>query len=1787
MKRARLLLSFFLLFSSYSLLAQKPVPIFLKESTLRINPNINEAVIDSFNKTASRANNKAFALLQFDRIPSEEIKKSLAENGIFLLDYIPDNAYTASIDGPLRMEVLKMAAAKVLVSLSPEQKMHPALAEGKVPAWASKVPGTIDVLILFPKTFNTGEVVLLLKEMGFQIIATDLSSYRIISIRIAGYRMGELASLPFVEYVQPAPGPDQPLNQNSRAASRANVLNASIANGGKGLNGEGVVIGVGDNSDVQTHADFSRRLINRAATVSTGHGHHVTGIIAGAGNVNELYRGYAPKATIISQVFSGILTNAAAYVKDYGMVITNNSYGNINECDYHGLYDLYSRILDQQAFDLPYLENVFAAGNSGSTSCLPGVKGFRTVYGGYQSAKNVITVGATNDSGALAGLSSKGPVRDGRIKPEITAMGEFVASAWPTNIYSYSTGTSMAAPAVSGGLALLYQRYRQLNGGANPKSALMKAIVCNGATDKGAAGPDFGFGFGGLNLLRSVEMIEKNQYVTNTISNGSTAKHSVVIPANTAQLKVMLYWHDPASSLISRQTLVNDLDLEVSTGGGTIYYPQLLDTAVRNLTKPATTGADHANNIEQVVIDNPASGNYSLTVKGTAITQNGSQEYFVVYDVLPVSLQLTYPVGGETLVPSYTYLDPVKISWDAFGNNSRSYSIQFSMDGGASWADLATNLDPARRIFTWWVPNVATGNGLIRIVQEGTGLTSTSKPFAILNLPTLSLAPVQCEGYISINWTAVSGATDYELMILQGEEMKSVGTTTNLFYTYSGLNKDSTYFVTARPRINGVSGRRPSAIIRQPNSGNCVGSISDNDLKMEAILSPLSGRKATATELTAATPITIQIKNLDDAPASNVTVSYSVNQGSWITEPIPGTIAPGASYTFTFSSQANLSAVGEYKLCAVVKNGITDPVSVNDTVYRVVKQLDNPPLNVTNPFVDNIESAAAALYPIDTIGLDGLDRYDFENNTIYGRLRTFVNSGMAYSGAKALTLDADRLYEPGNTNYLIGTYNTVNYNALTKDLRLDFQYNNHGQLPHQDNKVWIRGSDKQPWIEVYDLNTNEEVGVYKRSSSIELSDWLTLKAQNFSSSFQVRWGQFGQTQATDKETAAGYSFDDIRLYQVFNDLQMIRIDSPVSASCGLSSATAITITVRNSATTALQNVPVKYRVDKGPWVQEIINTISGKGTITYTFKNLANFSTLGLHLLETIVDYAGDSFHDNDTASITIINSPVITTFPYLQNFEKDNGYWYSGGKNASWEYGTPASDKIKGAASGAKAWKTRLVGNYNDAEASYLYSPCFDITGMVAPTLSFSMALDLEDCGTTLCDGGWLEYSVDGITWVKLGKAGEGTNWYNQKEDQVWSQQSYTRWHVATTALPKNSGRLRFRFVIQSDVAVNREGIAIDDIHIYDNTKGIYDGETLASPITNTVSGNTWIDFTSNGKLIASLKANNQNLGPTEVQAYINKDSLRYWNNQYYHNRNITIKPAQVSVADSVKVRFYFLDSETDSLIKAKGCLSCLKPASAYELGVSKYSDINDAVENGTIDDNKKGLWSFINQQNTVIVPFDKGYYAEFGVKDFSEFWLSKESLVQNAPARVQLASFTAEKSVGTDVLVTWSTLVEENVLRFEIEVAKSNEDLQANKFVKVGFANSKGNATTAQSYAFTDTESPKTGVRYYRLKIVLVDGSFQYSEIKPVLFTDGITWQIYPNPSTGLFYLVYQVPAGSVLQAKLMDAAGKFLKEYNLTGNGFVQKYTIDLTNQHFPAGVYLLQMNKASKSIKVYKQ
>jgi hypothetical protein len=1727
----------------------------------------------------SDSGQKSFVIIQFDDIPSQEERNALKQEGIELLEYIPHYAYTATIAAGSNPGALARTKGRAIVELNAEQKMPPGLANGNIPPHAFTGPTTVDLWISYPKSFTYDEIRAALGKLNFTVVSDEFKKYQILTVRIPAKELKRLAGQPFIQYVQAIPQPDRQLNNKSTANARANVLKSAYP-GNRNLSGAGVVVGIGDESNPLRHIDFNTRIINRAPIEAGSHGLHVMGTMAGGGIMDERYTGYAPKATVVAQSYSSIVAYSPQYVQDFGMVITNNSYGSdVISCETNGVYDLYSYILDQQAFEMPYLQHVFAAGNSGNTTCAPFALGFRTVLGGYQTAKNVITVGATGETGGIAGASSRGPVKDGRIKPEITAQGIGLVSTIPVNLYGSASGTSMATPAVSGGLALLYERYRQLNGNQTPKNGLMKALLVNGAVDKGNEGPDYRFGFGWLNLLRSVKMLESQSYTTGQVSHQATNNFSINVPANTAQLKVMLYWNDPAGTTLASQNLIHNLDLQVTNPSSNVILPRILNPAAGNVDNVAGTGVDNLNNMEQVVINAPAAGSYNISVKGSTVGQSPSQEYFVVYDVIPNSITITNPIGGERLKDG----DPIYISWDAFGNSASTFTLQYSGNNGGTWTTLSGSIAAGTSQYAWAVPvGMRSDKVRVRVIQNSTGAQSISEPFMVVGVPSVTLSGLQCEGYISLDWTAVTGASDYEVMILKGNEMVPVATTTNTTYSLSGLSKDSTYYVSVRTRINGQPGRRALAISRKPDTGTCAGSISDNDLKIESIVTPASsGRKNTSLQLGNAVFVKIRIKNLDDVDFNGpVSVGYELNGAPGPVENITPFIEKGKTYDHTFSVAANLSNTADYNFRVFI-HGNQDLVSANDTLVKIFRQLPNDPLAL--PFEDNMESLPVQNVVAAQTGLTGGGRYDFSATTDAGRIRTFVNSGFAASGQRALTLDANRYYSVGNTSYLTGTFNLSAYSINTDDLRLIFSYKNHGQKTNDNNKVWIRGSDSDTWIELYDLFANQPLTVegYKTTPALELSGLLSANAKNFSSSFQVRWGQWGKMLTSDYTNGAGYSFDDIRIVSVTDDIQMLSMLAPPAESCGLGNAETIAVRVRNSSARDITNLPIALSLPNGTVIRDTIPSLTKRTTMDFTFEQKADLSAIGALKIKAWSALDTDSFHDNDTLSVTVYNAPVLSVFPYLENFENGDGFWSAKGTNSSWQYGTPTSAALNKAASGTKIWKTNLAGGHNDKEESYLYSPCFNVSTLNTPTLSFSVALDLEVCEPTPCDYVFVEYSGNGGAWTRLGSVGQGTNWYNKtySGNGAWAMQDYLRWHVASIPLPTGFTNLKLRFVLISDAFTHREGIALDDIHIFDKTSPIYDnGNGIA--VQQVSGGSTWVNFVQNGKLLAAINPNGQNMGNTEVQTYVNAVGVRNANGNYYLDRSFTIKPANGDLANLATVRFYFLEMEIEALINAAGCNTCGKPVNAFELGISKYRNtVNTSKEDGSITNSTEGGWSFHPADEVLIVPYDKGYYAEMKMKTFSEFWLSKGFVGNPGALPVELVSFNARKKPGDDnskdVLLEWETASEENFDHFDIEMAAGDQAYRQGHFTRLAQVFGEGNLKGGRKYEYLDQTAGKWGNVYYRLRMVDTDSTYQYSRVRTVAFDGQTEWSVYPNPSKGVFYLGEEVPAGASVSVNVYDLHGRMLKQLDADALKMEQKRKIDISGREFQEGIYVLEV------------
>ena len=123
----------------------------------------------------------------------------------------------------------------------------------------------------------------------------------------------------------------------------------------------------------------------------------------------------------------------------------------------------------------------------------------------------MIGVGASNIKDTLASFSSKGPTQNGTLKPDVTAPGVDILSAYNTGDSAYATmsGTSMAAPHAAGTIALMIQRDWDLNFSQvaqaldNSTQKHVTAIHRNCSGINGHHIPNDGFGYGRINAVNA------------------------------------------------------------------------------------------------------------------------------------------------------------------------------------------------------------------------------------------------------------------------------------------------------------------------------------------------------------------------------------------------------------------------------------------------------------------------------------------------------------------------------------------------------------------------------------------------------------------------------------------------------------------------------------------------------------------------------------------------------------------------------------------------------------------------------------------------------------------------------------------------------------------------------------------------------------------------------------------------------------------------------------------------------------------------------------------------------------------------------------------------------------------------------------------------------------------------------------------------------------------------------------------------------------------------------------
>ncbi|HUO84526.1 MAG TPA: S8 family serine peptidase [Thermoanaerobaculia bacterium] len=476
-------------------------------------------------------------------------------------------------------------------------------------------------------------------------------------------------------------------NRISAELSTANVVHQAPYD----LTGEGVTVTVWDGSSVQaSHPEFGGRVkaMDSSRAGVARHPTHVIGTIGAFGVVANA-KGMAPAAEVFQYDFNtgNIYSRKDIGFAEHGSRVDNNSWGDVwgwyfasrgwewwgNE--FHGAYVYDSAVMDYLAIEHGTLI-VYSTGNSNGSSG-PGQapnshyhpmddgSGSSRTYcysadssgtdcpvtcgvcevdrhpangpfgsiGIYSAAKNVVSVGAVRSTGSIGGFSDTGPAKDGRIKPEVVAMGVNVFSTVDGSGYGNSTGTSMAAPAVTGVAALLVEQWRKTMG-EDPDAAALRGLLIHTAKDQGNPGPDYTYGFGLIQAEPAADTIVEDggsgtRIVRGEMAQGGRMDIPMVI-SDSGPVILTLVWNDPPIELsgldIADPALVNDLDLMVIGPSGE-SYPWKLDPG--NPGADAVRGVNARDNVEQILIENAVPGEYLIRIAGTSVPE-GPQGFWLL-----------------------------------------------------------------------------------------------------------------------------------------------------------------------------------------------------------------------------------------------------------------------------------------------------------------------------------------------------------------------------------------------------------------------------------------------------------------------------------------------------------------------------------------------------------------------------------------------------------------------------------------------------------------------------------------------------------------------------------------------------------------------------------------------------------------------------------------------------------------------------------------------------------------------------------------------------------------------------------------------------------------------------------------------------------------------------------------------------------------------------------------------------------------------------------------------------
>ena len=614
----------------------------------------------TFDPLATVTPQKASAayIVQFATSPLDSQRRDLRRLGVRLGAYLPDAAYVVRMTPEVAARVAQKPYIRWVGAYEPADKLAPEVTAGRVRIW-----------LVEPDVVEQGALINRIEQIGATVQLAS-ASQAVIEATLDGAQLQAIAAEGAVLAIDQWSAPETDMS-NAREDGGANLIETARGYRGQGVRGE-----VMDGGLRTTHQEFRARppILHGNNTTDTSHGTSTYGQIFAQG-VSATNRGLLPEAQGIIAAYSQVSDRYAHTAQlvnpsgNYRAVFQSNSWGSTLTTAYNTI----SADMDRIVFDHDILI-CQSQSNAGTRSSRPQAWAKNVVSVGGQYHRN--TLARTDD--AWSGGASIGPAADGRLKPDLSNYYDQINTTSSTSDTSYTSsfgGTSGATPITCGNFGLLFQMWADgvFAGGpglgrdvfaSRPHAATAKAMMINQANQYTFSGTTHDLtrvhqGWGTASVGNLYNRASANGWrlpilvnETDLLTAGQRRTYSLTTDG-TQPLKATLVWTDPAGSPSASKAQVNDLTLKVTAPNGTVYW----GNNGLNAGNWSTAGgvANTVDTVENVFVQNPAAGTWTIEVSAVTIGADGHRETTatdVDYALVVTAKTGPPPTGTPTASPT-------------------------------------------------------------------------------------------------------------------------------------------------------------------------------------------------------------------------------------------------------------------------------------------------------------------------------------------------------------------------------------------------------------------------------------------------------------------------------------------------------------------------------------------------------------------------------------------------------------------------------------------------------------------------------------------------------------------------------------------------------------------------------------------------------------------------------------------------------------------------------------------------------------------------------------------------------------------------------------------------------------------------------------------------------------------------------------------------------------------------------------------------------------------------------